>query len=147
MGVLSNVLNVLSGEVGADGTNVQTNTSRHRKRTRVEDEEEKLERKAFRTAVGDSLSALAVTNQMIAAVNRTRAVNESIASRISARAVEEDKLVKFQVNAMEASSEQIKTFCEDLAHVHAERIQDLTDEIMALKRQSAPELSNAAGEL
>lgn len=142
MGVLSNVLNVLSADVGADGTNVQTNTSRHRKRQRNEDESEKVERKAFRDAVGDSLLALANTNKIIARVNKSRALNQTIAEKMSARSLEEDKVVKYQVNSMDAANEQIKTFYEDLVNVHAERIQELTDEIAVLKSEIEPEPSN-----
>ena len=73
MGVLSNVLNILSSEVGADGNNVPTDTAKtQKKRLREEEIQERKENKAFRIAVGTSLTSLAKTNTVIAKCHKIK---------------------------------------------------------------------------
>lgn len=147
MGVLSNVLDILSTEVGADGTSVLTSTARHGKKSNNDQEAKKVERKTLRDAVWDSQLALANTNRIIARVSKGRALNETISGKVLARAVEEDKLARCQVNTMDAPDNrpELKTLCKGFVNIHANRIQELLDEIVALKSEIVPEASNSEG--
>ena len=66
MGVLKNVLNIHSTEVAAAGDRVHKDTQAVQQTCRkssVDDEKEKQERRAFRIAVGASLTAIAITTK------------------------------------------------------------------------------------
>ena len=78
MGVLKNVLNILSADVGADGDNVRTDTAEvhNRRRRRETEENEREDRKQFRQAIGASLTALAKTNQHMAITSKESSLRE-----------------------------------------------------------------------
>lgn len=147
MGVLSNVLNILSPEVGADGDKVRTDTARssNKKRARAE-EEEKAEAKAFRAAIGKSLSDLAATNEVIAAATSKKVSNEHLAGLVMARGVEEDKMVKYQVAAMSSDNGEVRKFYAELVSVHSDRIESLTEEIKKLKSADETVLEHSDSE-
>ena len=66
MGVLNNVLNILSKEVGADSGNVHIDTARvqrTRKRSNGDDEEEIADRCLFRKTLGVSMAQVAISQK------------------------------------------------------------------------------------
>lgn len=67
MGVLSNVLNILSPAVGADNNNVHTDTARvqnrRKSRTGEEDTKEREHKKKFRNIMSASMSYIAITEK------------------------------------------------------------------------------------
>ncbi|CAB9524385.1 unknown protein [Seminavis robusta] len=85
MGILSNVLNVLSKNVSADGNNTPATAVTRRRRKAAElKEEERQQKKHFREMVGTSLSALAISSK-----------EENIR-------IEEDKIEKYVFAQLEA---------------------------------------------
>ena len=111
MGVLKNVLNILSTDVAADGDRVHKDTSsiQQARRRNNEDEKEKLERRAFRMAVGSSLTAIAIT------------------AKQEALRKEEDKVERFTIAAMEAdeeNNEKKRKYYDNLASHHGERVSE-----------------------
>ena len=122
MGVLKNVLNILSPAVSADGEHVNRNTQRvQRKRGCESDEQEKVERRAFRVAVGASLASLAVTSKEEALRN------------------EEDKVERFTVAAMQAEedgNERKRKYYERLAAHHENRVAEYIEEIAEMKKRA-----------
>jgi alkanesulfonate monooxygenase SsuD/methylene tetrahydromethanopterin reductase-like flavin-dependent oxidoreductase (luciferase family) len=121
MGILQNILNVLSPAVASDSDNVHHNTQQvqqPRKKNAQEDEQEKKDRRAFRIAVGTSLSTIAVT-----------AKEEAIAR-------EEDKVNKYRVLAMDAEdngNERKRKYYEDLADHHGNCVAEYLEEIALMK--------------
>jgi hypothetical protein len=122
MGVLSNVLNILNSESGADADNVHTDTQRVQRKRKAEgeDKKEKAERRAFRIAVGGSLTALAIT------------------SKEEALRKEEDKVERLQLALMEAEAvgdaRKTQFYTTNLVEHHGQRIGIFVKEIAKMKK-------------
>jgi 5'-deoxynucleotidase YfbR-like HD superfamily hydrolase len=130
MGVLSNVLNMLNAEAGADTDNVHTDAQRVQKcRRNGDDKEEKAEQRAFRLAVGGSLHTLATTM--------------AITSKEESLRKEEDKLERFQLAYMEAEAcadTKKMEYYGQLIECHGRKVKVFISEINGLKKiaNSAP---------
>ena len=127
MGVLQNVLNILSSDVGADGDNVRTNSSevQNRRRRRDEEETERAERKQFRLTVGASLTQLAKTNQHMASTAKESSIRE-----------EEGTLLKMKVDRLKAIAENDRarvSLYDELIDHHQARIYNYCEELTAMK--------------
>ena len=123
MGVLQNVLNVLSSEVASDGDNIHATTQnvQHPQRSKLtqDDEHKKKEHRAFRIAVGSSLTAIAIT------------------SKEEALRRKEDKVERFTVKSMEAEedgNDRKQKYYEGLAEHHSRRVAEYMEEIEDMKK-------------
>jgi hypothetical protein len=121
MGVLKNVLNILSADVAADGDRVHKDTQQvqNARRKVQEDDKEKKERRAFRLAVGSSLASIAVT------------------TKEEALRKEEDKVERFTLAVMQAEdegNEKKRKFYETLVAHHGERVTEYVEEIAKMKK-------------
>ena len=134
MGVLSNCINVLSAEVGADGDNVHVDTAKvQKKRSReVEDKDDREEKKAFRNTLGDAITGLASSTRLLAKTKKVEAIQNLIAQKTSARALDEDKMVKYHILSLETSGE-LKEMYTSLVETHRSRIADYNHDITALE--------------
>ena len=56
---------------------------------------------------------------------------------VANRSADEDKMVKYQIAAMSAEEEELKTFYAGLVSVHQDRIETLNEEIDELRAQQA----------
>ena len=121
MGVLKNVLNILSTDVAANRDNVHKDTSAVQQACHQnnEDDKEKQERRAFRVAVGTSLTAIAIT------------------AKQKGLRKEEDKVERFTIAAMQAegdNNEEKHKYYDNLASHHGERVSKYLEEIAKMKR-------------
>jgi hypothetical protein len=128
MGVLKNVLNVLSAEVAGDTDSPPGETTcTQKRRTRVnvsDDEDERTGKKKFREDVAKSLKSI---GEGMKSANTLRAI---VAMRAAIRA-EEDKLQMLRFRVIVCSEEE-KKVCESLTAHHANRVADYEDELADL---------------
>jgi hypothetical protein len=121
MGVLQNVLSILSPDVSSDGSVAHPTTQQVQqpcRKNNKEDEQEKKDRRAFCVAVGASLTSLAITSK-----------EDSLRHK-------EDKVERFTVAAKEAeenNDERKRKYYQNLADHHASRVSEYEEEIVAMK--------------
>ena len=136
MGVLTNVLNVLSAEVGVDGDNVHVDTAKvQKKRAReLEEKEEREDRKTFRNNMGNALTDLASSSRLLAKTRKVEAIQTLIAQKTTARSMEEDKMVKYYERSLDVDAESDKyELYHQLAVTHQKRIDQYSKDIEELE--------------
>jgi cytoskeletal protein RodZ len=127
MGVLKNVLNVLSAEVSADTDNIPDNTAstqRAKRRSASDDEKEECAKKKFRDGVQSSLKT-------IGEGLRDANINSAIVSTRVAIRAEEDQVNSFMVRCLLCSPEEKEMFEKVMSH-HSARVVTYEEELKAL---------------
>jgi hypothetical protein len=116
MGILSNVLNILSAEAGADGDNVHTDTQRvqRKRKSDTEDKHDKREKRVFRESVGNSLALLAVTSKEDSMRKEEDKVERLQLALFDAEAAEDNRKVAYYTQLLEFSRKRINEYLEDL---------------------------------
>jgi hypothetical protein len=133
MNVLSDVLNILSEKVGADGDSVPADTSKMQRKRNREAEEDKDATRKFREDVGNALAGIAATNKIMVTTQRLDNLNRQLTAMREARSIEEDKMVKFEMMAMEVENcgdtNNHHKYLMNLVEVHKDRIAEYTKDI------------------
>jgi hypothetical protein len=126
MGVLKNVLNVLSAEVSADTDNIPDNTAstQRSKRRAGSDDERDEDKKKFRNCVQSSLKMIGdglKEGNILSAIVTTRAAIRA----------EEDKVQNLMVKCILCTPEEKTVFEKLMAH-HSGRVETYEEELLAL---------------
>ena len=123
MGVLQHVLNVLSCEVAGDSDNPPKGTSKvqRKRKSTIEDEEEREDRRQFRRHISASMSVIAV------------------ASHMEALSREEDKVTKYRLEMYRATNIDEKKFFESLVDHHKDRVIEIEQIIRDMRGTTAAE--------
>jgi hypothetical protein len=130
MGVLKNVLNVLSPEVAGDTDNIPgdtASTQRSRRVRSVDDDEDRVAKKQFRIGVSNSLKmigdGLRDANIIQAIVSVRRSIKEA-----------EDTAMMLKVKCLTCSPEE-KVLYEAAEDHHADRVKGYVEELAALVKK------------
>jgi hypothetical protein len=133
MGVLKNVLNVLSPEVSADTDNIPDNTVTTQKSRRGrsisddERDEDRSAKKKFRMGVQSSLKT-------IGDGLRDANIIQAIVSTRTAISREEDKVHNLMMKCLLCSPEEKAIFENIMAH-HSSRVEQYEEELLALTKK------------
>jgi hypothetical protein len=127
MGVLKNVLNVLSAEVSADTDNIPDNTAstqRSKRRSSSDDERDEGAKKKFREGVQSSL-------KMIGEGLKEANILSTIVSTRAAVRAEEDKVHNLMMKCLLCTPEEKVVFENIMAH-HSSRVATYEEELLVL---------------
>jgi hypothetical protein len=116
MGVLSNVLNVLSAEAGADGDNVHTDTQKVQRKCKSDSDEkkDKEDKRAFREAVGSSLAFLAITGKQDSMRKEEDKIERLQMALFDAETARDERKVAYYSKLLDFSSERIQQYIVEL---------------------------------
>lgn len=131
MGVLSNVLNILSAEAGADNDNVHTDTQKvqiQRKRKHEgEEKQEREQRRAFWESVGSSLAYLAIASKQDNMRKEEDKIERLQLALFEAEDDGDSKKIKYYERLLDFGKQRVDAYLEELKEMNMRTFGDNKD--------------------